>query len=230
MLNNGNFSLVGSGSIIPLQQSNAFAKKETSTPINSSNHGLVPNLVATKVNMPISNVTKIMRQILPINAKISESAKEMIQQCVTKYIAFVTKKAKERCQSDYRKIMNVEDLLWALEELGFDDYVGPLTVFLQRYREEPILPSVKQSIDNSGPITGPEAGTKPTVEIVQPSLSPPLGSSGPDFSMDPNSKMEIFDPNDINEVINGFYMDGFDVGSLDSALTNFDPSSSFKHD
>nr|KYP49789.1 Nuclear transcription factor Y subunit B-9 [Cajanus cajan] len=122
--------------------------------------------------MPITNVTKITRKILPNNAKISDSAKEMIQQSATKFITFVTRKAKERCQSEYRKIMNVEDMLWAIQKLGFDDYVGPLTVFLQRYRDI-------------------ERGDSST---YHPPLPPPVHSSGPNFSMDPNTNTEMCHP------------------------------------
>ncbi|RDX66640.1 Nuclear transcription factor Y subunit B-6, partial [Mucuna pruriens] len=156
-----------------------------------------------------------MRQILPNNAKISDSVKEMIQQSATKYIIIVTRKAKERCQSEYRKIMNAEDLLWAIENLGFDDYVGPLTTFLYRYRniegrdllicsQEPI-----PHIDNNG--SGPETNLVPnpasTLERLHSPLSP-ISSSGPDFSMDPCINMEMFDPNDMDE----FFQNEFGVG------------------
>lgn len=31
--------------------------------------------------------------------------------------------------------MNGEDILWAMQNLGFDNYIEPLKVFLQKYRE-----------------------------------------------------------------------------------------------
>ena len=34
-----------------------------------------------------------------------------------------------------RKTINGEDLLWALGTLGFEDYVEPLKLFLQKHRE-----------------------------------------------------------------------------------------------
>lgn len=37
--------------------------------------------------------------------------------------------------------MNGEDILWAMQNLGFDNYIEPLRVFLQKYRE-----SSKQSL------------------------------------------------------------------------------------
>ncbi|XP_039030223.1 nuclear transcription factor Y subunit B-9-like [Hibiscus syriacus] len=85
--------------------------------------------------MPIANVIRIMRRILPTHAKISDDAKLTIQECVSEYISFITGEANERCQREQRKTITAEDVLWAMGKLGFDEYVEPLTVFLNRYRE-----------------------------------------------------------------------------------------------
>ncbi|XP_047050654.1 nuclear transcription factor Y subunit B-2-like [Lolium rigidum] len=84
--------------------------------------------------MPIANVTRIMRRVLPPNAKISDDAKELIQDCVSEFISFVTGEANERCHAEHRKTVTAEDVVWAMDNLGFDDYVMPLTAFLQRMR------------------------------------------------------------------------------------------------
>lgn len=44
-------------------------------------------------------------------------------------------RASDKCQREKRKTVNGDDLLWAMSTLGFEDYVGPLKVYLQRYRE-----------------------------------------------------------------------------------------------
>lgn len=85
--------------------------------------------------MPIANVIRIMRKILPSHAKISDDAKETIQECVSEYISFITSEANERCQREQRKTITAEDVLYAMSKLGFDDYIEPLTVYLHRYRE-----------------------------------------------------------------------------------------------
>ncbi|PWA95413.1 nuclear factor Y, subunit B6 [Artemisia annua] len=85
--------------------------------------------------MPIANVIRIMRKILPPHAKISDDAKETIQECVSEYISFVTGEANDRCQREQRKTITAEDMLWAMSKLGFDDYIEPLTVYLHHYRE-----------------------------------------------------------------------------------------------
>ncbi|KAF3951965.1 hypothetical protein CMV_022434 [Castanea mollissima] len=76
--------------------------------------------------LPIANVGRIMKQSLPLNAKISKEAKETMQECVSEFISFVTSEASEKCRKERRKTVNGDDVCWALEALGFDDYSGPI--------------------------------------------------------------------------------------------------------
>ncbi|KAA8530922.1 hypothetical protein F0562_005619 [Nyssa sinensis] len=85
--------------------------------------------------LPIANVSRIMKKSLPANAKISKEAKETVQECVSEFISFITGEASEKCQREKRKTINGDDLLWAMTTLGFENYVGPLKVYLNRYRE-----------------------------------------------------------------------------------------------
>ncbi|KAF2298523.1 hypothetical protein GH714_023962 [Hevea brasiliensis] len=76
--------------------------------------------------LPIANVGRIMKQILPPNAKISKEAKETMQECVSEFISFVTGEASDKCHKEKRKTVNGDDICWALASLGFDDYAEPL--------------------------------------------------------------------------------------------------------
>ncbi|KAI9114038.1 hypothetical protein QN277_006336 [Acacia crassicarpa] len=85
--------------------------------------------------LPIANVGRIMKQILPQNAKISKEAKETMQECVSEFISFVTSEASDKCRKERRKTVNGDDVCWALATLGFDDYADPLRRYLHRFRE-----------------------------------------------------------------------------------------------
>ncbi|XP_074263648.1 nuclear transcription factor Y subunit B-5-like [Silene latifolia] len=85
--------------------------------------------------LPIANVGRIMKQILPPNAKISKEAKETMQECVSEFISFVTGEASDKCHKEKRKTVNGDDICWALASLGFDDYSEPLKRYLHRHRE-----------------------------------------------------------------------------------------------
>ena len=43
--------------------------------------------------------------------------------------------ASDRCINERRKTINGDDILWAMQSLGFDSYVEPLKRFLHLYRE-----------------------------------------------------------------------------------------------
>nr|GEU56656.1 hypothetical protein [Tanacetum cinerariifolium] len=85
--------------------------------------------------LPIANVGRIMKQILPPNAKISKEAKETMQECVSEFISFVTGEASDHCRKEKRKTVNGDDVCWAMLNLGFDDYAEPLKKYLHKIRE-----------------------------------------------------------------------------------------------
>lgn len=86
--------------------------------------------------LPIANVGRIMKQILPPNAKISKEAKETMQECVSEFISFVTGEASDKCHKEKRKTVNGDDVCCALATLGFDNYAEQLKRYLHRYREQ----------------------------------------------------------------------------------------------
>ncbi|XP_021641807.2 nuclear transcription factor Y subunit B-9-like [Hevea brasiliensis] len=169
--------------------------------------------------MPIANVIRIMRRILPTHAKISDDAKETVQECVSEYISFITGEANDRCQSEQRKTITAEDVLWAMGKLGFDDYVEPLTVFLNRYREtENERSSMRETI-----LKRSNVGVVDYGNIGMPAFAPffPMGPPPPG----------IFD----GAIMGGYYRNvsdpaaGLGGGSSDSnGPLNFDPFAQFK--
>lgn len=85
--------------------------------------------------LPICNIIKIMKIPVPENGKIAKDARECIQECVSEFISFITSEAIERSMSENRKTVNGDDLLYAFANLGFDNYVEPLSVYLHKFRE-----------------------------------------------------------------------------------------------
>ncbi|CAN4103917.1 unnamed protein product [Withania somnifera] len=76
-----------------------------------------------------------MKKALPANAKISKDAKEIVQEGVSEFISFITGEASDKCQREKRKAINGDDLLWAMTTLGFEEYIEPLKIYLQRFRD-----------------------------------------------------------------------------------------------
>ena len=67
--------------------------------------------------------------------QIAKDSKECVQECVSEFISFITSEASERCHQEKRKTINGEDILFAMSTLGFDSYVEPLKLYLQKFRE-----------------------------------------------------------------------------------------------
>lgn len=112
-------------------------KRNQSSPIESPSSRSISDSSPKELDrfLPIANVSRIMKKSLPANAKISKEAKETVQECVSEFISFITGEASDKCQREKRKTINGDDLLWAMTTLGFEDYVGPLKVYLNKYRE-----------------------------------------------------------------------------------------------
>ncbi|KAF1863893.1 hypothetical protein Lal_00031020 [Lupinus albus] len=100
-----------------------------------------------------------MRKVLPKDARISDDAVDTIQKCASEFISFITEAAIEHSKLDKRKTISAEDLLFVMENMGFDDYVPPLTLFLERYRNHSVQVGV------------------PNVETPLPPPPPPLPQS-----------------------------------------------------
>ncbi|VAI73039.1 unnamed protein product [Triticum turgidum subsp. durum] len=128
--------------------------------------------------MPNANVIRIMRRALPAHAKISDDAKEAIQECVSEFISFVTGEANERCRMQHRKTVNAEDIMWALNRLGFDDYVVPLSVFLHRMRDPEAGTGRAAAGDSRAMTSAPPRAARPVIHAVplqaqRPMYAPP---------------------------------------------------------
>uniref|UniRef100_A0ACD6AJ16 Uncharacterized protein n=1 Tax=Avena sativa TaxID=4498 RepID=A0ACD6AJ16_AVESA len=98
-------------------------------------------------------------------AKIDEDARDAVDRCVLEFANLVTTTAAEQCRKDSRKIMNGDDLIKAMEILGFHHYVGPLNVYLLRYRES------KGRVEMPPPATG----VVTTGEMEAPAPPQPFG-------------------------------------------------------
>ncbi|KAG7320486.1 hypothetical protein KOW79_016339 [Hemibagrus wyckioides] len=98
-------------------------------------NGCKDNLREQDIYLPIANVARIMKNAIPQTGKIAKDAKECVQECVSEFISFITSEASERCHQEKRKTINGEDILFAMSTLGFDMYVEPLKLYLQKFRE-----------------------------------------------------------------------------------------------
>ncbi|KAL2523785.1 Nuclear transcription factor Y subunit B-9 [Abeliophyllum distichum] len=168
--------------------------------------------------VPIANVIRIMKRILPAHAKIADDAKETIQECVSEYISFITSVANEKCHQEHRKTITPEDILYSMEKLGFENYIEPLTLFLNKYRE--------QEMERNSMLAEPF--TRRTVRFFQPQQPAPIA---PAPTMPTVHRQNYIYPSAINNYF-GQTLGGNGEGSSSSGAgpTNaeFNPYGQFK--
>lgn len=88
----------------------------------------------SEATLPISNISRLMKKALPRQAKVSSSAKDLIQACCIEFISFLTSEANDRCLAEKRKTINGDDILFSMKSLGFDEYEVVCRIWLSRYR------------------------------------------------------------------------------------------------
>ncbi|KAL4710465.1 hypothetical protein ACJJTC_008867 [Scirpophaga incertulas] len=121
--------------------------------------------------LPIANIAKIMKRAIPENGKIAKDARECVQECISEFISFVTSEASDRCQIEKRKTINGEDVLYAMNVLGFDNYVEPLKMYLKKFRESAFSPVTVNKMNkiivyDEGPSCSAETDSESTEAVL----------------------------------------------------------------
>uniref|UniRef100_A0A8I6YM47 Transcription factor CBF/NF-Y/archaeal histone domain-containing protein n=1 Tax=Hordeum vulgare subsp. vulgare TaxID=112509 RepID=A0A8I6YM47_HORVV len=84
-----------------------------------------------------NTVERIMQGALPMNppATIHRDATDLVDECVKDFMGIVVMESHEQRRKEGKDKMTGLHVIKAMEELAFDNYVGPLTEHLRRYRE-----------------------------------------------------------------------------------------------
>ena len=85
--------------------------------------------------LPLANIGRIIKNNLPKDVKLSKSSKETFQECVSEFISFITSEANDKCNIEKRKIIKGEDIIYALNNLGFEKYSSILEIYLDKYKQ-----------------------------------------------------------------------------------------------
>ena len=85
--------------------------------------------------LPLANIGRIIKNNLPKDVKLSKNSKETFQECVSEFISFITSEANDKCNAEKRKIIKGEDIIHALNNLGFEKYCPILEIYLEKYKQ-----------------------------------------------------------------------------------------------
>ncbi|XP_023336220.1 DNA polymerase epsilon subunit 3 [Eurytemora carolleeae] len=78
------------------------------------------------LNLPTSIVTKIIKDCLPPNCKVSKEANAAIAKAASVFILYTTSSANAVAQKSSRKTISGQDVISAMGEMEFDKFVRPL--------------------------------------------------------------------------------------------------------
>lgn len=132
--------------------------------------------------LPAAVVESLMRQWLPADAAaVSGGSRELMRTCVVELIAFVTSEACDLARQEHRTTLTGDDIVRAAARLGFDDYVAPLTQFMNAYRARLAPPAVYESAADApddvldvaavdGPLLVPSTDAAEFVDVPPPDL------------------------------------------------------------
>ena len=90
---------------------------------------------AAAAGLPMANLVRLMRQVIPKGVKVSAGAKHLTHDCAVEFVGFVAGEASEQAREQHRRIVSPEDFTRAFQTLGLDDYVEPMSTYIRRYRE-----------------------------------------------------------------------------------------------
>ena len=76
-----------------------------------------------------------MKSSLPSDTKISKEARECVQECVSEFIAFITCESCDITQHEKRKTINGEDVIKAMENLNFVEYLDLVHDYNKRFKD-----------------------------------------------------------------------------------------------
>ena len=107
--------------------------------------------------LPLANIGRIIKNNLPKDVKLSKNSKETFQECVSEFISFITSEANDKCNAEKRKIIKGEDIIHALNNLGFEKYCPILEIYLKKYKQS-------QSNNNANEINEESPNKKAKVE------------------------------------------------------------------
>ncbi|XP_031493237.1 nuclear transcription factor Y subunit B-9-like [Nymphaea colorata] len=107
-------SLIKSGKTTPAWSSSVGKQPLPSFSDSEAAEELLEQLV------PTEDIMRIMRKCLPAHAKVSDEAKQAVQESVLRFISAVTSIAGEHCRQQQRQVVTSEDMLVALKRLCFN--------------------------------------------------------------------------------------------------------------
>ncbi|XP_038217105.1 DNA polymerase epsilon subunit 3 [Zerene cesonia] len=94
------------------------------------------------LNLPLTVVTRIVKEALPEGVSISKEARTGLAKAASVFVLYVTSAATNIVKNHKRKALTGQDVLEAMADIEFDRFMEPLRDALEQYK---ITASAKKS-------------------------------------------------------------------------------------
>mmetsp|Transcript_1792 Transcript_1792/g.2479 ORF Transcript_1792/g.2479 Transcript_1792/m.2479 type:complete len:183 (-) Transcript_1792:84-632(-) len=85
---------------------------------------------------PLACVRRILRKSLPSSTNVGKDASTAFARACGIFVLYLTACANDFCRENRRQTITANDVLAAVTELDFDEFIPQLKTFLERYRAE----------------------------------------------------------------------------------------------
>mmetsp|Transcript_26644 Transcript_26644/g.52503 ORF Transcript_26644/g.52503 Transcript_26644/m.52503 type:complete len:218 (+) Transcript_26644:24-677(+) len=92
--------------------------------------------MAETYELPMASVSRIMKAAIPKNIQVAKEVKQSFAKAAGLFILYLTSTANDFCKQARRQTVSATDVLNAVEELEFDEFLEPLQQFLSAYRKQ----------------------------------------------------------------------------------------------
>ncbi|VEN42045.1 unnamed protein product [Callosobruchus maculatus] len=86
------------------------------------------------LTLPNASVQKIIKEALPDNTNVGKDARLALSRAASVFVLYVTSQASNEAQKVNRKTLTKEDVINALKDLEFENFIEPLQTALEEYK------------------------------------------------------------------------------------------------
>lgn len=87
------------------------------------------------LNLPISNVSRIIRDALPANQTMDRETRIAIARATSVFIMYLASSAAANAEKANHKTFSASDVFEAIDEMEFDSFLAPMKAALSAYRQ-----------------------------------------------------------------------------------------------
>ena len=81
------------------------------------------------LNLPNTVVLRIIKEALPSGVNVGKEARAAVAKAASIFILYLTSAANTKARDDNRKTITGKDVIQAMEDIDFDQFVEPLSGF-----------------------------------------------------------------------------------------------------